>query len=427
MGAHPCMRAWLRFGDGRRHAFTSPNEFGHAHVHATASGAETLLRFREGADVDTHSIASRPYLARPTASHIVFMYLGRRGLGRYTLELAQAVRSLPSMRPTFVVSEQNEIIENIAHSARDIVKLPTFAHAASAAPAINFRRARDTLFGFLEHSRPCSVVNLMPHVWTPLLRPGIQRLGARFVTVIHDARGHPGDVTGCATRWINSEAQHADAVVTLSDDVAEKLVAQKLVPHTRIRSLFHPDLTYGSVPSVRNRRPGAPLRLLFFGRIKKYKGLHLLAQAVELLRAEGLRVDLGVAGAGNIGGERRRLEALGAQIFNRWLSDAEIPSLLRRYDAVALPYTEASQSGVVATAYGNLVPVIATPVGGLREQVICGKTGLLTRAVTARALADAIRRLAEDPVLHRGLSAHLAATRETRSMQRFVQAIVEGI
>jgi hypothetical protein len=115
----------LRFGDGRRHAFTSPNEFGHAHVHATASGAETLLRFREGADVDTHSIASRPYLARPTASHIVFMYLGRRGLGRYTLELAQAVRSLPSMRPTFVVSEQNEIIENIAHSARDIVKLPT--------------------------------------------------------------------------------------------------------------------------------------------------------------------------------------------------------------------------------------------------------------------------------------------------------------
>ena len=140
------MRAWLRFGDGRRHAFTSPNEFQHAHVHATAAGAQTLLRFREAADVDTRSIASRSYLARPAASHIVFMYLGRRGLGRYTVELAQAARSLPLVRPTFVVSEQNETIENLELNARQIVKLPTFAHAASAATAINFMRARDTLF-----------------------------------------------------------------------------------------------------------------------------------------------------------------------------------------------------------------------------------------------------------------------------------------
>jgi hypothetical protein len=47
--------------------------------------------------------------------------------------------------------------------------------------------------------------------------------------------------------------------------------------------------------------------------------------------------------------------------------------------------------------------------------------------VTAQALADAIRRLAGGPVLHEGLSAYLAAMRETRSMKRFVQAIVEGI
>ena len=50
----------------------------------------------------------------------------------------------------------------------------------------------------------------------------------------------------------------------------------------------------------------------------KYKGLSLLLDAIELLRAEGIHVHLGVAGAGDIADERGRLDALGAEVVNRW-------------------------------------------------------------------------------------------------------------
>jgi glycosyltransferase involved in cell wall biosynthesis len=47
-------------------------------------------------------------------------------------------------------------------------------------------------------------------------------------------------------------------------------------------------------------------------------------------------------------------------------------------------------------------PVIATPVGGLPEQIRDGETGLLTETVSRKAIAASIKRLAEDrPLLHR--------------------------
>jgi glycosyltransferase involved in cell wall biosynthesis len=356
---------------------------------------------------------------------VLFMYLGRRGsLGRYTLELAQAVRSMPEISATFAVSAQNEVTKDIELVASELLQLHTFDRAASLSVALNFFFGRRQLIGYIEREKPSAVINLMPHVWTPLLRHAVRRCGIPFVTVIHDAHGHPGDHTNCLTRWLRSEARFADRVIALSRTVADSLVILGVVPAERIRTLFHPDLTYGSALASRERNCNAPLKLLFFGRILKYKGLPLLLDAVEMLRAEGVHIVLGVAGEGDIKSERRRLEALGAEIHNRWLQDAEVGPLLARYDAMAVPYVEASQSGVVATAFGNRMPVIGMPVGGISEQVIDGKTGILANRMTPRALADAIHRLSVDPVLYRDISAHLTATAEDRSMARFVADIV---
>jgi glycosyltransferase involved in cell wall biosynthesis len=59
-------------------------------------------------------------------------------------------------------------------------------------------------------------------------------------------------------------------------------------------------------------------------------------------------------------------------------------------DAVVLPYREASQSGVAPMAHGLGVPVVATPVGGLAEQLRDGVDGVLARDMTAQALAEAM-------------------------------------
>jgi glycosyltransferase involved in cell wall biosynthesis len=116
---------------------------------------------------------------------------------------------------------------------------------------------------------------------------------------------------------------------------------------------------------------------------------------------------------------------LGAEVINRWLSDAETDELLARYDAMACSHVEASQSGVAALAFGNCMPVIATPVGGLSEQVIFGRTGVLAAAATPQAFADAVHQLVTIPNLYDQISAQLMQTREQRSMHKFLTELVE--
>ena len=64
-------------------------------------------------------------------------------------------------------------------------------------------------------------------------------------------------------------------------------------------------------------------------------------------------------------------------------------------DLVALPYRQASQSGVLHLAYGFGRPVVAYPVGGLTEAVIAGVTGWICRDASPQALAEVLREAAE--------------------------------
>ena len=72
--------------------------------------------------------------------------------------------------------------------------------------------------------------------------------------------------------------------------------------------------------------------------------------------------------------------------------------MLMTSDLVVLPYTLSSQSGVAAAAYGAGRPVVATPVGGLVEQVL-PSTGMLARDMSAEAFCDALTSMITDPVL----------------------------
>jgi glycosyltransferase involved in cell wall biosynthesis len=212
--------------------------------------------------------------------------------------------------------------------------------------------------------------------------------------------------------------------VTLSGAVADHLLAQGQVPQDKICTLFHPDLDFGGRHVLEPPRPGEPLRLFFFGRIMPYKGLPLFLDMVDQLREDGIAVQVGVFGEGSLGPSARRLTAMGAEVINRWLTEAEIGALLPRFHALVLSYIEASQSGVAAAAFGAGLPVIATPVGGIIEQIQDGINGVLALRADALALADAAKRLLLDPQLYRAICSNLAATKDDRSVARFVEDIV---
>jgi hypothetical protein len=178
----------------------------------------------------------------------------------------------------------------------------------------------------------------------------------------------------------------ADTVLVLTKFVAAKLQESGQVRPDRIATLFHPDFDYRGPARLARAHE---LRLLFFGRILPYKGLHLFEDALERLGNRGVAVRAGVYGDGRLGREMERLARMQAEVRNNWIDDCDIPSIFSRYDVLVLSHTEASQSGVAAAALGAGLPVIVTPVGGLTEQIRDSVTGL----VSERADSDALRRL----------------------------------
>lgn len=358
---------------------------------------------------------------------IVFLYLGRRGaLGRFTQELAQAAQSAKAIDAKFVISSENETLSNFVAQNVEFAAIPTYRRATPTVLVFGYRRARQALIALLEKQRPSAVVSLMPHVWSPLLSRKIKRMGIPYVSVIHDAVRHPGDSTAWLTPWLLRDAKYANLVITLSRAVAEELVDREQIQTSRLLPLFHPDLTFDKCRASRTLDPNRPFRLLFFGRIMAYKGLSRLIDAVQIVRERGYRIHLGVAGTGPLGRDLQRLRALDAEIINRWIPDNEVGSILSRYDAVACPHTEASQSGVASAAFGNCMPVVAVPIGGIAEQVIDGKTGVLADSNDARAYADTILRLITNGRTYESISRNLHETAGERSMDRFLSEIVEA-
>lgn len=356
-------------------------------------------------------------------SRILFLYWGRRG-AMTPFAYQAALTDLDDVETLFSISRQNERFEQFRLLGERLLPVDTFRRGYGALTELwRVPGLRAMLTRRIRRDRIDAVVNLMPHVWTPLVAGAVKRAGARFVTIVHDAERHPGDRTGLVLDWQLREMAHADAVVTLSRAVAERLGERYPMAAGRIETLFHPDFAHEDGTGPHQSPRGGPFRLLFFGRVMHYKGLGLLVETLERLKARGLDVRLGFFGEGDISQYRSRLEALDAEIVNRWLGEDEIAPIFARHDALVLSHTSASQSGVAALAAGGGLPIVATPVGGLVEQLADGRIGLLAREVSSEALADAIGRLVTEPDLYRSIVASAAADRDARSMRRFMQAL----
>ncbi len=149
--------------------------------------------------------------------------------------------------------------------------------------------------------------------------------------------------------------------------------------------------------------------VLFFGRLSPYKGLPVFYAAAELVARRLGAVRFVVAGRPRpdytpppppvlANGSR-------VEVLDRYLHNRETAELFARATVVACPYVDATQSGVVLTAFAFGKAVVATRVGGLPEYVEDGVTGLLVEPGDASGLADALVRLLEDAELRRRLRA----------------------
>ena len=143
--------------------------------------------------------------------------------------------------------------------------------------------------------------------------------------------------------------------------------------------------------------------ILFFGRIWEYKGLEYLIRAEPTVTSKVPQAKIVIAGRGEDFDRYRRLMVHPENfiVYNEYVSDEKRADLFRRASVVVLPYTEASQSGVIPIAYHFGKPVVATDVGGLPDMVEHGRTGLLVPPRDANALAEALILLLQNKELRR--------------------------
>ena len=365
-------------------------------------------------------------------SNVALIYWGRRGaMCRLMLEAAQqAAPDIDDLNVLFSLSTTNELYPEFPPLGNRLLPVDTFRSAPDVLfKALRIFQVRRKLIRWLTKNDVKSVVVLMPHIWTPLIADSIKRERIHYAVVVHDATPHPGDPTALFTNWLLNDARAADTVFTLSNWVASQLIARRTVPPERIKTLFMPDVLFPAASHTgarRQRENGQPLRILFFGRMLQYKGLHLFTEAMEILAAERVPIKISVCGKGGLGRMASRLANLGAAIKNRWLSDAEVGQLLASHDLVVLTHTEASQSGAIAAALGAGVPVVTTPVGGLAEQVQSRGAGLVAERVDARAIADCIRDLASDHARYNAIVDQICSGRDF-SVARFVRELVAAL
>lgn len=168
-------------------------------------------------------------------------------------------------------------------------------------------------------------------------------------------------------------------------------------------------LTYFSKKSEKN---SASFNVLFFGRISPYKGLKYLFDAFsEILQLKEFNnITLTVAGSGNFDFDIKPYTAFPQiKIINEFVQPDLLAELVQNSSVVVCPYTDATQSGVVMSAYAFKKPVIATRVGGLPEMVDDGSTGLLIAPKDSRAIKEAVLKLYYHPEILQKMEENIEA------------------
>lgn len=231
--------------------------------------------------------------------------------------------------------------------------------------------------------------------WQPFFAPLTGWLARKFrrdhrrvIVECHNVVPHEGTpidriLTRYAFRAIDEFIVHARA---------DKERLQQIVPGKRINVSPLPVLREFEAAGS-SKRDGR--RILFFGKVRRYKGLDVLLEAMPKVLAN-IECELLITGEfyDDIETYQRIIRKHGIEdrvrIVNRYVSNEEVGKFFAQADVLVLPYVSASQSGVAKIAFANDLPIIASRTGGLCDDLVEGVNGLSFRPGDVEGLADKI-------------------------------------
>jgi len=332
--------------------------------------------------IENSNVSRKPASRKPK---IALIYLGRRGGGPvYALEMAKALNEKAEL--LCVVSRQVENLSQWENAGLRILEVDTYTNFISFIfSTLKFWRF-SKLANNIRSFKPDVVYYPMLHYWAPILNKFLKSV-PKIVTV-HDVKPHKGEESRVFQWMTHTSIRQADKVVILSE-VFRKDLENMGIDSNSIVVIPHGEFSYYTQLGGMTGTAKMGRTILFFGRIHEYKGIGVLLEAFKRIKDEVPDAKLILAGSGDIGPYKNLLAGLkDVEIVNRWIPDNEVAQYFQVADLVVVPYIDASQSGVIPLAYSFGLPVVASRIGGIPEQVDDGKTGFLVEPGNAEVLAE---------------------------------------
>lgn len=232
---------------------------------------------------------------------------------------------------------------------------------------------------FKKNKIDISIRTLYSH-WGPMVDKAVQP--EHKVAICHDPKAHSG-ANRQEKLYFNFYHNVDDIFVLTKSFIADTTrIYDKpedrihFIPHGRM-NMYKVTEKFESLQKLYKKN----FHFLFFGRIEEYKGLHVLAKAYANVSRQYPDCELTILGNGKFDEYKDEYGLLSnVHIVNRFINDDEVGNYFALKNTIAIvPYLDATQSGVIPIAFEFGVPVIASDVGGLREQLNDGKLGILYR------------------------------------------------
>lgn len=319
---------------------------------------------------------------------VLSVSLGRRGgVARYGFEMTRALSRTCTVAAVY--SAQADDRDRWRALGAERLELDTFGSLGGMLAKVAVPLWLPRVARFIREFAPDVVYYPGGHAFKPWLDLVVPR-GLPVVLTVHDPSLHSGEDTVFHRVFDAANRRRVDGYVLLNESQRGSFVDRENLEPDSVAVIAHgvlgaPSPVGSPAPDVAELIAGArgPRGyLLFLGRFKPYKGIGMLLRAYARI-VDRTDLALVVAGSGALTADEARLLAAlppgRVFVLNRWMSDDDMHHLLESARFVVLPYTSATQSGVVPLASTSGVPAVATLTGGLPEQVVHGVTGLLAQ------------------------------------------------
>ena len=222
--------------------------------------------------------------------------------------------------------------------------------------------------------------------------------------------------------------------VTLCEAVSEDLL--KIKPEADFTVIQHPLYSHFGLKKDRQEAErelgleSGKKNILFFGLIRKYKGLDILLEAFGKL-SEDYQLIIAGEPYGSFDPYQQIIDRLPGKdrihASLKYIKDSEVSKYFSAADLAVLPYRSATQSGISSVSYHFEVPMIVTDVGGLKETIGDRGTGLVAPEGTPEAIYHEIERYFSDPTIAEECIRNIRLEKERLSWKGFAERLIEFV